>query len=167
MPFQHGAVQTVGEEERRRLSQLPSQHSWTPLPLLQRGLLQRPVQAHLTQESLQRYSDLIPGPAPSIFTIRNSTFTNIGNKHMHFLITLCQMNQFQFSSASCLSHSHIPLSAAMSGGILGLRRSGGMDAGVSPRQLSYLAFFGECMCVCVSGDGANDRTSKTKRGGVK
>lgn len=33
-----------------------------------------------------------------------------------------------------------------------------------PRQLSYLASFG--VCVCVSG-GGDDRTSKTKRRGVK
>lgn len=83
MPLQHGAVQTVRKEEWRRLSQLPPQHGGTPLPLLQRGLLQRPVQAHLSQEGLQRYAGLAPLPALSTFNIL--TFTNLINKHTCFL----------------------------------------------------------------------------------
>lgn len=43
-----------------------------------------------------------------------------------------------------------------------------MGAGVSPRQLSYLASFGECVCVRRDGGGGgNDGPSKTKRRGVK
>jgi len=54
LPLQHGAVQAVRPEEWRRLSQLPSQHGRTPLPLLQGGLLQGHDQVHLSPQGLQR-----------------------------------------------------------------------------------------------------------------
>lgn len=55
VPLQHGALQTVREEERGGLPQLSAQHGRSSLPLLQGGLLPRPVQTHLPQEGLQRY----------------------------------------------------------------------------------------------------------------
>ena len=54
LPIQHGAVQAVGEEERRGLHELPPQHRGPPLPLLQGGLLQGHGQADHSPASLQR-----------------------------------------------------------------------------------------------------------------
>lgn len=54
LSIQHGAVQAVGEEERRCLHELPPQHRRPPLPLLQGGLLQRHGQTHHPPTRLQR-----------------------------------------------------------------------------------------------------------------
>lgn len=54
VPLQHGALQAVGAEERRRLPELPAQHCGAALPLLQGGLLPGPQQVHHGPQGLQR-----------------------------------------------------------------------------------------------------------------
>lgn len=138
--FQHGALQTVGEEERRSLPQLSPQHGRSPLPLLQGGLLQRPVKAHLTQKSLQRYRALFVfsfvsdrGSDWSISLKSPSAFIRrILNIQANVNIMMCAAffksgfyikagtRGFVVFTFLSLSHPHLPLSAKMSWGSFGI-----------------------------------------------
>ncbi|KAI5637528.1 laminin EGF domain-containing protein [Phthorimaea operculella] len=56
LQIQHGALQAVRSHQRRRLLQVPPLYRGQALPLLPRGVLQRPDQTYHAQEGLQTNS---------------------------------------------------------------------------------------------------------------